>query len=62
MPASLSVRVDHDDGNVISNKPKKESANARKMAKKNKLVTGFTEILYSVVSPKINVSAVVGIP
>ena len=62
MPASLSVRVDHDEGNVISNKPKKESANAMKMAKKNKIGDGLIEILYKVVSPKINVSAVVGMP
>jgi hypothetical protein len=37
-------------------------AKAIKMAKKNKLVIGLIEILYNVVSPKINVSAVVGIP
>ncbi len=53
--AFASSFVDHDEGNVISNAPKKEMANTTSNAKNNKLNMALVDKLFSALAPKIKV-------
>ena len=52
-----SILVDHDDGNVISNAPKKEAANTTKSKQKKILNTAFVAKAFRALAPKSNVTA-----
>jgi hypothetical protein len=46
----------HDEGSVISKKPKKEIAKVTSRTKKNRLKTAFVERLFNALAPKISVT------
>src|ERR1043165_3402047 len=52
VPARESVLLVHDEGNVISKAPRKETPNTTKTAKKNKLAIQLEDSLYNAWGPK----------
>ena len=53
--ALLSMALDQEEGNVISNAPKKETANKTSNAKKKRLKKALVERLLSALAPNTNV-------
>ena len=53
--ALASSLVDHDEGKVISNAPKNDTANNTSKPKKIRLKTALVDKLFSALAPKISV-------